>query len=91
MDFRKLSTLDKFLLIYGKSLDKMIEDTIVETQRNVYIEQRKLVDTIANFVKHIDNLTDDELLMQLKDFKNNEILSNFISELTLIEGSEDNA
>lgn len=91
MDFRKLSTLDKFLLIYGKSLDQLIDSCEVKTQKNVYIAQKGLLNSVANFVKHIDSMTDDEVLIELEAFKDNKILSNYISQLTFIEGSEYNA
>lgn len=76
--FRKLDSLDKFLTIYLKILDNNIATSSFKDLIKIYIEEKRTILSVVEFIRCIDKLSDKELEKQLKEFEADEELNVFV-------------
>lgn len=87
-NFMKLDNLDKFLTMYMKILNDSIDTAKDEIFKNIYIKERSCILSIVEFIRHIENLSEEELFVQLKEFETDPNLKDFIIQITSTANSK---
>lgn len=84
-NYRELDSLDKFLTIRLRLLDNEIADC-EKRKDSMFLkplqQERSLIVSIANFVRHEESLTEEELELQLKIFEGDPNLASFLAFAT---------